>query len=178
MGQCQLLALRKDLTILPLRGNVNSRLAKLEQGDFDAIILASAGVKRLGLAEHNRTGFALEQMLPAIGQGALGIECRQDDTAMIELLTQLDHAPTRRCIESERALNACLNGNCQTPIAGHAQLQDHTLQLDALVGSPDGHNIIRAQASGDASQPQILGQRVAADLLDQGADRILQACAH
>ena len=173
--QCQLAARRPDLHIEPLRGNVNSRLAKLDAGDYDAILLAAAGLIRLGLAERVRARLDPSDSLPAIGQGAIGIECRTDDARTQTLIGPLHHADTALRVRAERALNARLHGGCQVPIAGHATLAGERLHLRGLVGTPDGGRVLRAQAEGPATDPESLGIAVAEDLLRQGAGAILGA---
>ncbi len=171
--QCQLAARRPDLEILPLRGNVNTRLAKLDRGDFDAIILAAAGLKRLGLTERIRSRLKLSESLPAIGQGAIGIECRCGDQPVQSLIEPLQDLDTADCIAAERALNQRLQGGCQVPIAGHAQLQGDQLFIQGLVGSSDGKRILRASRRGPRSQAVALGTALAEALLEQGADALL-----
>lgn len=171
--QCQLLALRPDLRIQPLRGNVNTRLAKLDQGDFDAIILACAGLDRLQLTDRIRQRLPIETLLPAVTQGVIGIEIRAGDRQTAELLTPLNHAATAKRVAAERAVNARLGGSCQTPIAIHAFEADGQLHLRALVGSNDGKTLLTAQRSGTATDATQMGLAVAEDLLAQGADRLL-----
>lgn len=173
--QCQLAQRRPDLEILPLRGNVNTRLRKLGDGDYDAIILASAGLKRLGFSDRISAYIEPEISLPAIGQGAIGIECRAEDARINELLKPLHHLDTATCVAAERALNKRLQGGCQVPIGGHAVLQAGRLWLRGLVGTFDGSEILRADASGSAAQAESLGVRVAESLLERGAARILDA---
>ncbi len=156
-----------------LRGNVNTRLAKLDAGEYDAIILAAAGLKRLGFESRIRRPLEPEECLPAIGQGAIGIEARSDDIAVSELLAPLAHADTTSCIVAERAMNQALNGGCQVPIAGFALLTDGQIYMRGLVGEPDGSRILRAEISGSAKQAASLGKRLAEDLLAQGAAEIL-----
>lgn len=170
--QCQLRAAFPALTVSNLRGNVNTRLHKLDAGEFDAIVLATAGLKRLGLQQRIRAYIEPEEMLPAVGQGVVCVESRSDDT-LNELLAPLDHAITRRCAAGERALNERLQGGCQVPIAAYAQIKGANLRLRALVGYPDGHEIIRAEAEGPVEQPEALGARVAGELLSRGAKEIL-----
>jgi len=172
--QCQLRAIRPDLEIIPLRGNVNTRLAKLDAGDYDAIILASAGLKRLGFGDRIRAFIDVDASLPAIGQGAVGIECRRDDTRLHELLQPLHHAATACCVEAERAMNHRLEGGCQVPIGGHAVLAGNELWLRGLVGSVDGGEIIRDQVRGPADAAESLGLQLADSLLAHGAARILR----
>lgn len=173
--QCQIAEHRPDLRIIPLRGNVNSRLAKLDAGDYDAIILAAAGLIRLGFGERIRMPIAPDASLPAIGQGAIGIECRSDDPRVNRLLTPLNHPRTALRVRAERAMNARLHGGCQVPIAGHATLDGERLHLRGLVGVPDGSRVLRAEATGDSANPEAIGNAVAQDLLDQGAGEILKA---
>lgn len=173
--QCQIAAQRPDCEILMLRGNVNTRLAKLDAGEFDAILLAVAGLTRLGFDARITEALPAEVSLPAMGQGAIGVECRSDDAAVNELLAILHHADSAICVSAERALNARLQGGCQVPIGGYAQLQDNQLRLRALVGSPDGKTIIRGEITGAPELAKTLGRTLAEDLLSRGADQILQA---
>jgi hydroxymethylbilane synthase len=173
--QCQLASQRPDLDILPLRGNVNTRLRKLDDDEYDAIILASAGLIRLGFGDRIKTFISTDFSLPAIGQGAIGIECRTDDTRVNELLKPLHDASTASCVLAERAMNHRLEGGCQVPIGGYAVLEGDQLHMRGLVGSTDGQQIIRAQSSGPVNDAQNIGIRIAEELLAQGADKILQA---
>ena len=173
--QCQLKALRPDLDIRSLRGNVGTRLSKLDNGDYDAIILASAGLIRLGLADRIASFIDVEQSLPAAGQGAVGIECRTDDAQVQALLAPLADAETTYCVLAERAMNNHLQGGCQVPIGGYAVLQQGQLYLRALVGDIDGSRIIRAEGKSAVENAEILGVQIAEQLLAQGADKILQA---
>jgi hydroxymethylbilane synthase len=173
--QCQIKAVYRDSVVLSLRGNVNTRLFKLDAGDFDAIILAAAGLKRLGLELRITALLDVEHSLPAIGQGALGIECRREDMRMHELIAPLDHAPTHTRVLAERAISRRLNGGCQVPIAGFGELDADEIFLRGLIGYPDGSEIIRSQARGSVTQAEDLGECVAEDLLAQGAGRILAA---
>ncbi|MBN6068533.1 hydroxymethylbilane synthase [Aggregatibacter actinomycetemcomitans] len=172
--QCQLKTLRPDLDIRSLRGNVGTRLSKLDNGDYDAIILASAGLIRLGLAERIASFIDVEQSLPAVGQGAVGIECRTDDIAVQQLLAPLADVETTSCVLAERAMNNRLQGGCQVPIGGYAVLRDGELYLRALVGSVDGSTIIRAEGKSAVENADVLGVQIAEQLLAQGADKILQ----
>ena len=156
-----------------LRGNVNTRLRKLDEGEFDAIILASAGLIRLGFHERIKAPIEPESCLPAIGQGVLGIEIRSGDDAVRQLLKPLGHAETTTLVTAERALNKTLNGGCQVPIAGHAIFDDGEIYLRGLVGEPDGSLILRAEIRGTADQAESLGIELAHALIGQGADRIL-----
>ena len=172
--QCQLKALRPDLDIRSLRGNVGTRLSKLDNGDYDAIILASAGLIRLGLADRIASFIDVEQSLPAAGQGAVGIECRTDDVQVHALLAPLADAETTYCVRAERAMNNHLQGGCQVPIGGYAVLQQGQLYLRALVGDIDGSRIIRAEGKSAVENAEVLGVQIAEQLLAQGADKILQ----
>ena len=173
--QCQLKALRPDLDIRSLRGNVGTRLSKLDNGDYDAIILASAGLIRLGLADCIASFIEVEQSLPAAGQGAVGIECRTDDVQVKQLLAPLADAETTCCVLAERAMNNHLQGGCQVPIGGYAVLQQGQLYLRALVGNVDGSQIIRAEGKSAVENADVLGVQIAEQLLAQGADKILQS---
>lgn len=171
--QCQLVEARPDLEIIPLRGNVNTRLRKLDDGDYDAIILASAGLLRLGFEQRITAKIGPEQSLPAIGQGAVGIECRQDDEEVNSLLVALHHEETASCVIAERAMNQRLNGGCQVPIAGYAMLESGHLWLRGLVGEPDGSRIIRGEVEGGTDEAKEMGIGLAERLLEWGADDIL-----
>lgn len=173
--QCQLRSQRPDLQIADLRGNVGTRLGKLDDGHYDAIILATAGLLRLHLEERIAQRLDPLVSLPAGGQGAVGIECRRDDKALIELLKPLHHQDTADRVIAERAVNATLNGGCQVPIACYAELEGEELYLRGLVGQVDGRLILRSERRGQRSQAEALGVQLANDLLAQGADRILNA---
>ncbi|MEO5352800.1 MAG: hydroxymethylbilane synthase [Magnetococcus sp. XQGC-1] len=172
--QSQLLHLRPDLQVVSLRGNVNTRIGKLESGQFAAILLAAAGVKRLQLTRHVVEYLDPRQMIPANGQGAIGIETRQGDPRMAALLTPLHHTETGQCVRAERALLATLEGGCQVPIAGHAQLRGETLTLLGRVASLDGTEMITQEMEGSVTAPESLGRRLAHLLLERGGRRILQ----
>jgi hydroxymethylbilane synthase len=172
--QCQLADRRPDLEIVALRGNVNTRLRKLDEGEYDAIILASAGLLRLGFSERIRGFISIDDSLPAIGQGAIGIECRTEDVQVNALLKPLHHAPTATRVRAERAMNRRLEGGCQVPIGGHATLQDDGLKLHGLVGTIDGSEIVRAEIEGAAVDAERLGTALAEELLRHGAGRILR----
>ena len=172
--QCQLSANRPDLEILPLRGNVNTRLRKLDDGEYDAIILASAGLIRLGFADRIKAYISTDASLPAIGQGAIGIECRIDDERVNSLLKPLHDTDTAACVLAERAMNNRLEGGCQVPIGGHAVLDGDNLSMRGLVGSTDGQQIIRAASSGHRNDAETIGIAIAEELLSNGADKILQ----
>ena len=173
--KCQILQARPDLEILDLRGNVGTRLSKLDAGQYDAIILASAGLKRLEMPERIRHSLDAEVSLPAVGQGALGLECRSDDQAVLDLIMPLMHAETNVCVRAERAFNAYLEGGCQVPIAGYATLQNGEVQLEGRVGSVDGATLLKAQVQGQPDQAEALGVALAKELLAQGAGELLQA---
>jgi len=171
--QCQIKQLRPDLQIRDLRGNVQTRLNKLEGGEFDVIILAAAGLKRLGLQERITEYLADTVSLPAGGQGAVGIETRTNDKRIHELLKPLNHPDTAVCVSAERAMNRRLQGGCQVPIAGYAMKEGSQLWLRGLVGKVNGEKILRAEQRGSIEQAEALGVEVAERLLQQGADRIL-----
>lgn len=171
--QCQLRAYRPDLIVKDLRGNVGTRLNKLDQGDYDAIILASAGLKRLGLSARIRCEIPPEMMLPAVGQGAVGIECRLNDARLIALLAPLADPETSTRVLCERAMNNHLQGGCQVPIGSYAEIQGDQVHLRALVGEPDGSQILRAEIKGPVSQAEPLGRQVAEEILAMGGRAIL-----
>lgn len=173
--QCQLKQLRPDLDIQSLRGNVGTRLSKLDNDDYDAIILAAAGLIRLELQQRIASFIDVETSLPAAGQGAVGIECRSDDERVKQLLAPLADAQTTACVLAERAMNNRLQGGCQVPIGGYAILQNNQIYLRALVGALDGSKIIRAEGKSAVENAEILGVQVGQQLLQQGADKILQA---
>lgn len=173
--QCQLQFLRPDLELLNLRGNVGSRLQKLKAGQFDAIILAAAGLKRLQLTDQIRQYFTLTEMIPAIGQGALGIECRREDSETKKLISFLDHPNSRHCILAERAMNAEFGGNCQIPIGAYADIQSGKLQIMGIVGGQTPQPVIlRSQIEGEPATAELLGKQLAQDLIRQGAWDILK----
>jgi hydroxymethylbilane synthase len=172
--QSQLLALRPDLGIRPLRGNVGTRLQKLDRGEFDAIVLAVAGLKRLGMGERIRERLTPDIILPAIGQGAIGIECREDDRVTQERIAPLNDYLTQQRIKAERAINQRLGGGCQVPIAGFAEISGNELLLRGLVADPQGKQVLYHTLRGALESPQELGDQLAQVLLSQGADRLLQ----
>ncbi len=171
--QCQLRAARPDLVIRDLRGNVNTRLAKLDAGEYDAIILAAAGLKRLEMAHRITAFIEPEQSLPANGQGAVGIECRLDDHELHTLLAPLEHPETRIRVLTERAMNRALQGGCQVPIGAYALVEGEEVWLRGLVGSPDGSRVIRDEIRGPLADGEALGHTLAQRLLADGADAIL-----
>ncbi len=173
--RCQLLAVRPDLEILDLRGNVGTRLSKLDAGQYDAIILASAGLRRLGLAERIRHQLDAQISLPAVGQGALGLECRSQNRRVLDYIQFLNHVDTAYCVRAERAFNAYLEGGCQVPIAAFAQLSPQGLTIEGRVGQLDGQKLLLAKQQGAVEQAEALGIALAQDLLAQGAGELLQA---
>ena len=173
--QAQIAARYPSLEIRPMRGNVDTRLAKLDRGEYAAIVLAAAGLKRLGLAARIRSCLEVEESLPAAGQGALGIECLAARSDVIELLAPLDDRASSACVRAERAVNRALGGSCTIPLGAYAQARNATLHLHALVASVDGKRIARAEGEGETAAPEALGARVAQLLREQGADEILAA---
>lgn len=171
--QCQLRARYPQLNVVSLRGNVNTRLAKLDAGEYDALILAAAGLKRLGFAERMRALLPIAESLPAVGQGAVCIECRVDDADTNARLAALDHPLTRLCVTAERAFNAALQGGCQVPIAGYAVLDGAALHLRGMVGAPDGSRLLHGERRGPAAHGENLGIDLAQELLARGAKSIL-----
>lgn len=171
--ECQIRARYPHLAVKVLRGNVQTRLRKLDDGEYDAIILAAAGLKRLELDARIAGLMSPEDSLPANGQGAVGIECRLDDAELLQLLAPLDHHDTRLRVEAERAMNRGLQGGCQVPIGSYAELQGDQLWLRGLVGRPDGSQVIYEEMTGPASQGQEMGAEMAKRLLARGADKIL-----
>lgn len=171
--QCQLKQLRPDLDIRSLRGNVGTRLNKLDDGEYDAIILAAAGLIRLGMKERIASFIDVTTSLPAAGQGAVGIECRSDDHLVQALLSPLADEETTVCVKAERAMNERLQGGCQVPIGGYAVLENNQIYLRALVGELDGSSIIQAEGKSAVEKAEELGIRIAEQLLEQGADHIL-----
>ncbi len=167
--QAQLLALRRDISVEPLRGNVDTRLKKLEDGHYDAIVLACAGLERLGLDSHISETFLPEHMLPAAAQGVIGIECRDDRKELLQVLRLLDHDRTVTTTIAERAVTAHLKADCQSPVATFAEITESSLNLQAMVASPDGRTIIRETLSGPVDEPESLGISLAEQLLDMGA---------
>lgn len=175
--ECILKSLRPDLHIKLLRGNVNTRLKKLNDGEYDAILLAAAGLQRLQFMEQIREYFDLDIFIPAIGQGALGIECRADDKETLQLIRVLNHIPTEICIAAERAVNQKLGGDCHTAIGAYATLKNDQLQLHALIGNTEG-KLLRSSKTGSKNNPTELGFLVAEDLLAQGASDFLRITSH
>ncbi len=171
--QCQLKALRPDIEMKILRGNVGTRLAKLDNGEYDAIILAAAGLKRLGLENRINDYFEVTEVIPAIGQGIIAVECHAEDENLKALLKPLDDLTARVCATAERAVNKKIGGDCYTPIAAHATLDRKMLHLNALVGTSDGHKILRASMTGRSDHAEQLGLDVGEKLLSGGARAVL-----
>tara|TARA_R110002072_G_scaffold45422_5_gene126340 strand:- start:22640 stop:23596 length:957 start_codon:yes stop_codon:yes gene_type:complete len=171
----QLISQRPDLAVKSLRGNVNTRLAKLDAGEFDAIILAASGLMRLGFHDRIKSTLTAKQSLPAVGQGALGLECRSADAAIKTLLAPLSHQESEFCVRAERAMNQYLHGGCQVPIAGYATLDHDTLTLNGLVASLDGKTVITACQQANTGNAEQLGITVAKELLEKGAGPLLEA---
>lgn len=171
----QILERFPGVEIRALRGNVNTRLAKLNRGEYAAIVLAASGLKRLGLEARIRSYLSVEQCLPSAGQGALGIECRVDRADLIAAVQPLIHPSSSNCVRAERAVNRALGGNCSIPLGAYAESWAGTLRLRALVCAPDAKRVARAEATGPAEDPEALGQKVAGLLLERGAAEILAA---
>ena len=171
--QAQILSLRPDLRVENLRGNVDTRLRKLHEGQYDAIVMAASGMKRLGLSAPCMFRLEPPAFLPAVGQGALGVECRADRQDVLDVLAFLEHRPTRVCVEAERGFSAGVGGGCQAPVAGFATLDGDTLSLDALVASLDGKRVIRLSRTADADSPRELGMALASGVLAAGGDTLL-----
>jgi hydroxymethylbilane synthase len=175
--RCQLAKLRPDLEIVLLRGNVETRLRKLEAGDCDATILAAAGLERLGLKGRICERLSPEQMLPAVGQGVIGVECVSARAEIMDFLRPLEHGPTRTALDAERAFSARLGGSCQSPIGGYATIAGNELRLRGLVGSPDGRKILRDELTGPARDAHVLGVTLAERMLGAGAEELLRCPA-
>jgi hydroxymethylbilane synthase len=169
----QVRALRPDVEIVDVRGNLDTRMRKAETGELDVVILASAGITRMGWADRISSYIPTEQMVSAVGQGAIGIEIRESDAFMADVMDKIGHGETMLCVTAERVVMRKLEGGCQVPIGAYARLDGDTLLMDAVVGSISGDRILRAQLTGPAEQPIELGERMVAQLLDLGADAIL-----
>lgn len=176
--QSQLQARFPGLKVESLRGNLQTRLRKLDEGQYAAIILAAAGLKRLGLEDRIREAIDPDQSIPAVGQGALGIEINAERHDLLDILAPLNHAETAACVEAERGMSRALAGSCQVPLGAFAQQQGDTLHMTGFVASIDGKELLRESAQGSADQPEALGQALAAQLVARGADRILATLAH
>lgn len=175
--QAQILAARPDVSVAPLRGNVNTRIGKLDSGEFDAIVLAAAGMERLQLEDRISEQLTPDRMLPAAGQGTIGIECLADRADLRDLLLRLEHGPTKSVTLAERAVAHRLQANCESPVASHAVLDGDTLHLDALVARADGSRILRRQRSGPAADAVQIGAHLADELLGDGAAALLREAA-
>ena len=175
--QAQIAARYPALEIRPLRGNVDTRLAKLDRGDYAAIVLAAAGLKRLGLAARIRSTLSVEESLPAAGQAALGVECLGERADLLDLLKPLDDPDASACVRAERQVNLALGGSCTIPLGAYAQIAGGRMRLRALVASPDGRRAVRAEGEGEMQAAEDLGMRVAALLRERGAGEILAALA-
>lgn len=173
--QAQLLNRRPDLQVKSLRGNVNTRLKKLDNGEYDAIILATAGLERLGMADRIAQRISVSDSLPAVGQGVVAIECREGDERCLAAMQKLHHLPTQQLITAERTFSEALAGSCQLPMAANAVADGDTLRLDGLVASADGTQLLRENLTGNASEPGKLGAALAQSLMDAGAGAILDA---
>lgn len=173
--EAQLRARYPHLTVLPLRGNVGTRLRKLDEDQFDAILLAAAGLKRLGLGARIRSLLSVEDSIPAAGQGALGIEIRSSQPQLAALLAPLNHAETAACVRAERQVSRVLGGSCQVPLGAYAVVQHETLVIHGFVARPDGSGFVQEHAQGDASQPEAVGQALADQLLARGARDVLDS---
>lgn len=173
--QCQLKSLRPDLSVADLRGNVNTRVRKLQEGEYDAIILACAGLERLGMEQLITDTLSPPSWLPAATQGTIGIQCRSGDTAVIERVEPLKNADAVLRTRAERTVATALQGSCQVPLAVYAELNDEDLSISALVGMPDGSRVLRSDRSGPSIEVDVLSSAVADDLLRQGADKIIES---
>ena len=173
--QAQLLERFPGVEVVPLRGNVGTRLRKLDAREFDAAVLAAAGLDRLGLADRVRERLAPSQMLPAVGQGAIGVEVRAADAAVLDRVAPLQDGATARCVAAERAMSERLGGSCQLPLAGHATIESGQLHLRALIARPDGSEVIRAECRGATADAEWIGREAAERLLEQGGDAILES---
>lgn len=174
--QMQILAMYPKFDCKPIRGNVLTRMEKCEAGEFDALVLAAAGMLRLDLGNKITEYLEVGHCLPAVGQGAIGVEVRSNDSQTKALVSNLNHLPTKTCVLAERAMNATLRGSCSIPLAGFATIQANQLHMQAKIGWPDGSKILKANGTGTLDEPEALGKRLAEDLLNQGAQEILDAC--
>jgi hydroxymethylbilane synthase len=174
----QLRAMRDDLVVKDLRGNVDTRVRKLDEGQYDALILASAGLIRLGLRDRISAPIATDEMLPAVGQGAIAIETRADDELAVAVTSKLNHRETELACRAERAFLRGLGGGCQFPIAAHATIAGDTLTLEGLVATPEGAKILRDQLAGAVDKADLIGKQLAERLMDQGAGALLSGQRH
>jgi hydroxymethylbilane synthase len=175
--QCQLKSMRPDLQVADLRGNVNTRIRKLQDGEYDAIILACAGLERLGLDQLVTETLRPPKWWPSATQGTIGVQCREGDEAVSSLILPLLHPPTALRTKAERSVATLLQGSCQVPLAVFAQIRDSQLHITGLIGTPDGKTVLRSEIAGDAVQVESLSEKIAQDLLHQGADQIIAALA-
>jgi len=173
--KAQLLAARKDLRIIDMHGNIGTRLRKLTAGEYDGIVLAAAGLIRLGLEDQISEFFSTDVILPAIGQGALAIQCREDDTAIRKLVSRIDHEPTRKAVQAERSFGRSLGADCWIPIAAHATVETAQLTINGMVAKPDGNLLVRDKIVSNNTDPEKTGQDLAMVLLNRGAKAILEA---
>ena len=173
--QCLVRSLYPELIVKELRGNVDTRLKKLDDGEYNAIILAAAGLKRLGLERRISSHLMKEIFVPAIGQGAMGIECRAEDTTILELFAPMHNAKTATCVAAEQAVNQVIGGDCFTPIGAYATFINEALDMNGIVGTTDGQTIIRTHLVGDPLEPETLGNAIAEALISQGAKEIIEA---
>ncbi|HKM76588.1 MAG TPA: hydroxymethylbilane synthase [Candidatus Bathyarchaeia archaeon] len=173
--KAQLLAARADLEILELHGNVDTRIRKVRSGEYDVIVLASAGLARLGLESHVSEVISTDVMLPAVGQGALAIQCREDDEEIRDLVTQIDHRPTRGAIQAERAFARKLGADCQTPVAAYARYESARFVIEGMVAAPNGRILVRSRLTSQGEKPESVGEELASRLLAQGAQTIMEA---
>ncbi|MRS12761.1 MAG: hydroxymethylbilane synthase [Actinobacteria bacterium] len=171
----QVRALRPDLEIVDVRGNLDTRMRKAEEGEVDAVVLAAAGITRMGWADRISSYIPTTQMVSAVGQGAIGIEIREDDEEMLHVMERIGHPETMECVTAERVVMRMLEGGCQVPIGAYARYEDETLTVDAMVGAVDGTHIVRQQMCGDAGEPGALGEAMVARLLQLGAGEILES---
>lgn len=171
----QVRALRPDLQIVDVRGNLDTRMRKAEDGELEAVILASAGITRMGWADRISHYIPTTQMISAVGQGAIGVEIREDDEFMLHVMERIGHPETMECVTAERVVMRRLEGGCQVPIGAYARYEDDTLTMDAMVGAVDGTHIVRQQMCGDAGEPEALGDAMVERLLALGAGEILAA---
>jgi len=173
--KAQLLAARADLEILELHGNVDTRIRKIRNGEYDVIVLASAGLARLGLESHVSEVISTDVMLPAVGQGALAIQCREDDEEIRDLMTQIEHRPTREAVQAERAFAKKLGADCQTPVAAYARYESARFVIEGMVAAPNGRILVRSRLTSQSKKPESVGEELASRLLAQGAQTIMEA---
>ncbi|MGB5621699.1 MAG: hydroxymethylbilane synthase [Gammaproteobacteria bacterium] len=173
--QSQMRFLRPDLTIEPVRGNVETRLRKLDEGEFHAIVLAAAGLKRLGLGERITGRLSYQECLPAVGQGAIGIECREDKQEVLAALKLVEHEGTRRCVDAERSFAATLKASCESPVAAYGEIREGEMYLRGMVATPDGSELLRREVRGSQTDARRLGNDLAKGLLADGAGALLES---